>query len=75
MSEYNLVPASTLIFGVKERKAAWRKVIEAAQKLERESFLAHMRKKPYGNSWEDCRHVRGSLFLPNMPVRKCMPIT
>ena len=45
MSEYNFVPASTITKGVKERKEARRKIIEAARKLERESYVAFMRKK------------------------------
>lgn len=45
MTAYNLVPASTITEGVKERKEKRRKVIEAARKLERENFLALMRKK------------------------------
>jgi hypothetical protein len=45
MTAYNLVPANTLTKSVKERKEKRRKVIEAARKLERESYLAFLRKK------------------------------
>ena len=45
MTAYNFTPKHTLSPDVAARKAARRKVSERAQRLERESFKALMRKK------------------------------
>jgi hypothetical protein len=46
MTQYNLQPLITLpSIEVQQRKAARRKVIEKARKLERDSYIAMMRRK------------------------------
>ena len=45
MTAYNFIPIRTLSPDVAERRAARRKVIARAQRLERESYKAMMRKK------------------------------
>jgi hypothetical protein len=45
MTAYTLTRAQTLSPDVAERRAARKKVIERAQRLERESYKALMRKK------------------------------
>jgi hypothetical protein len=45
MTAYNVTRANTLSPAVTARKAARKKVIERAQRIERESYKAHMRKK------------------------------
>jgi hypothetical protein len=45
MTAYNFTPIHTLSPDVAERKAARKKVIERAQRVERESYKALMRKK------------------------------
>lgn len=45
MTAYNFTPIHTLSPDVAERKAARKKVIERAQRVERESFKALMRRK------------------------------
>jgi hypothetical protein len=47
MTNYHISPPTNTLpsLAVQERKAARRKVIEAARKLERESYIAMMRRK------------------------------
>ena len=45
MTAYNFTPTHTLSPDVAERKAARKKVIERARRLEQESYKAFMRRK------------------------------